>query len=190
MPRAKNTRGKLKTISCPGCGKKFCTETRVLQHMNQPTSSCFGRSIFETFNSARDGTADSNSEQPRHPEEDQVLNRDHPPPGGNDDDFEMDYVPPNAGDDQPFLGPPPEQLRPGRFVEMFEGCAESFPGGKTFMDVFREDQYAEQRRENRYFPFASKQEWDFASWTLRSRLSMAAIDSLLSLDIVRLSLMF
>ena len=60
-----------------------------------------------------------------------------------------------------------------------------FPGGKTFMDFFEMDQYAEERKTNIYFPFASREEWQFASWLLRSRLSLAAIDSLLSLDLVR-----
>jgi hypothetical protein len=41
MPRVKTTRRWLKAISCPRCGKKFCTATNVLQHMNQPTGSCF-----------------------------------------------------------------------------------------------------------------------------------------------------
>ena len=40
MPKAKTNHGKAKTISCPRCGKKFCSETSVLQHMNQPTSLC------------------------------------------------------------------------------------------------------------------------------------------------------
>ena len=41
MPRAKTTHGRLKPISCPWCSKKFCSETNVLQHMNQPTGSCY-----------------------------------------------------------------------------------------------------------------------------------------------------
>ena len=41
-----------------------------------------------------------------------------------------------------------------------------------------------QRQENVFYPWASKQEWAFASWLLRSHLSMAAIDSLLSFDIM------
>ncbi|KAI5986735.1 hypothetical protein EDC04DRAFT_2589552, partial [Pisolithus marmoratus] len=35
------------------------------------------------------------------------------------------------------------------------------------------------------FPWASRQEWGFASWLLESHLSMAAIDSLLSLEIIK-----
>ncbi|KAI6128922.1 hypothetical protein EDD16DRAFT_1690159 [Pisolithus croceorrhizus] len=57
-------------------------------------------------------------------------------------------------------------LVPGKFVEVYEGSSEVFPGGN-----------------NLYFPFASQQEWQFASWLLCSRLSLIAIDSLLVLDI-------
>lgn len=73
---------------------------------------------------------------------------------------------------------------PGRFVETYKGCVTAFPGGETFMGQFRSDQYVEQCQENIYFPWASRKEWGFVSWLLCSCLSMAAIDSLLSLEIV------
>ncbi|KIK22282.1 hypothetical protein PISMIDRAFT_102704, partial [Pisolithus microcarpus 441] len=41
-------------------------------------------------------------------------------------------------------------------------------------------------QENIYFPWASRQEWVFASWLLQSCLSMAAMNSLLSLEIISL----
>lgn len=31
---------KTKTSFCPRCGKRFSSETRILQHMNQPSSAC------------------------------------------------------------------------------------------------------------------------------------------------------
>lgn len=70
------------------------------------------------------------------------------------------------------------------FVEFFEGSGETFPGGKSFLDDFRQDEHAAERRDNLYFPFASHDEWQLASWLLRSRLSISALDSLLSLNIV------
>ena len=70
------------------------------------------------------------------------------------------------------------------FVEMYEGCSEVFPGSKLFMDNFRQDKYTGKWQENLYFPFASREEWQLASWLLRSHLSLSAIDSLLLLDIV------
>lgn len=81
-------------------------------------------------------------------------------------------------------GSEPEQAWPRQYIEAFEDCGKMFLGGKTFMDDFREDQYGEERRTNPYYPWASKQEWDFALWLLHSGLSMAAINYLLSLKIV------
>lgn len=72
----------------------------------------------------------------------------------------------------------------GTFTEKFPGCSNSYIGGFTFMDRFWQDEHAEERQENLYFPFASREEWEFSSWCLRSGLSMAAINALLSLTIV------
>jgi hypothetical protein len=41
MPKPKTNCRRLKKIRCPWCGKKFHSETNVLQHMNQPTGLCF-----------------------------------------------------------------------------------------------------------------------------------------------------
>ncbi|KIK18560.1 hypothetical protein PISMIDRAFT_14270 [Pisolithus microcarpus 441] len=73
----------------------------------------------------------------------------------------------------------------GKFVETYKGSSEAFPGRKSFMNAFRDDQYAGERQNNLYFPFASQEEWQFASWLLCSRLSLTAIDSLLVLDILQ-----
>ena len=52
------------------------------------------------------------------------------------------------------------------------------------MDEFDRDQYAGEWRENLYYLFASKDEWEVVAFLLRSDLSMASIDSLLSLNLV------
>lgn len=52
------------------------------------------------------------------------------------------------------------------------------------MDNFRKDQYVEERRANLYYPWASRQAWDVTLWLLCSGLSMAAVSSLLLLEIV------
>jgi hypothetical protein len=72
----------------------------------------------------------------------------------------------------------------GQFVEEFRGAAKTFGAGSTFMNKFDMDQFAEERRTNLYFPFASKEEWDVAAFLLRSPLSMPDIDNLLSLKLV------
>ena len=201
MPRKKTTRGQLKTVSCPRCGKKFPSETNVLQHMNQPNGRCYIADIITAGNSTEgvhnredfdvpdiyrsDNDIDMTDIPPASPEYDEphpFSDFDVPPAPAN-----RDAPPTPANRDAP---PTPSHYReghpdyPGRFVEVYEGCTAAFPGGETFMGRFRSDRYAEQRRENIYFPFVSRKEWEFASWLLRSSLSMAAIDSLLSLEIV------
>ena len=86
-------------------------------------------------------------------------------------DQEMEYNRMDSGDGQTF-------------TEVFPGCSNSYPGRLTFMDLFWQNEHAEKWQENLYFPFASANEWQFLSWCICSRLSMAAINSLLSLSIV------
>jgi hypothetical protein len=68
---------------------------------------------------------------------------------------------------------------------MYDGAACDFGLGTTFLEKFGLDEHADIRQENFYYPFASKQDWEVGSWLQRSSLSMAAIDSLLSLELVR-----
>jgi hypothetical protein len=72
----------------------------------------------------------------------------------------------------------------GVFIEEYEGSAEVYGMGTTFMEEFDHDQYAGERVENLYYPFASRDEWELAAFLLRSDLSMASIDMLLSLNLV------
>ena len=73
---------------------------------------------------------------------------------------------------------------PGLVINAHPSTPSIYPGGTTFMDQFFTDQYADFRRENLYYPFASRIDWQLTSWLLRSRLSMAAIDNFLSLELV------
>ena len=73
---------------------------------------------------------------------------------------------------------------PPEHVEYFPGASQSYPGGRMFMDQFFSDKHGELRKENLFYLFASQEDWQLASWLLCSRLSMAAIDGFLSLDLV------
>lgn len=70
------------------------------------------------------------------------------------------------------------------YINKYPGSAEVFGPGKNFMDHFDADQYSSERKEHLYYPFASRDEWEFASYLLQSNLSMAAIDKLLKLELV------
>lgn len=55
-----------------------------------------------------------------------------------------------------------------------------------FMDNFHADKFSEERAQNPYYPFASKGEWQLASFLSRANLSIKAIDEFLSLELVRI----
>ncbi|KAG6372134.1 hypothetical protein JVT61DRAFT_7920 [Boletus reticuloceps] len=192
MPKHKQTHGRPKTISCPRCGKKICFKTNVLQHMNQPTGICFAaswaisnRSLYqfhpdESFRGhdpsfeAHQSPSLVDQPSPSPPCSESLPPHNYDPSVNAPEDVEMDM--PDHFDN--------ESQDQQNFMEAYQGCGEAFLGGSTFMDLFWQDEHAEERRTNLYFPFASCDEWDFASWCLRSGLSMAAIDSLLSLNVV------
>jgi hypothetical protein len=56
--------------------------------------------------------------------------------------------------------------------------------GETFMDQCNTDKFTEKRKRHLYYPFASRDEWELASFLLRSRLSMADVDRFLKLELV------
>lgn len=70
------------------------------------------------------------------------------------------------------------------YIEVHPGAGKVLGHGSTFMDGFEADLYAEERRELPYYPFTSRDEWELASFLLRSSLSMKAIDTFLSLKMV------
>ncbi|KAG2079616.1 uncharacterized protein F5147DRAFT_784918 [Suillus discolor] len=77
-------------------------------------------------------------------------------------------------------------------VEVYEGTGTCYAqDGVTFLDLFDADEYAECRKENLFYPFASKEEWEVADFLLHSPLSMAAINQFLELPMIhRLKLSF
>lgn len=102
-------------------------------------------------------------------------------------------------DNNPFGSPPhgdiemaPPNFEPNTFSntnkseyrEEFIGASQEFGTGLTFMEGFDLDDFSDHRRENLYYPFASKADWEMASFLLRSGLSMAKIDDLLKLQLV------
>lgn len=72
-------------------------------------------------------------------------------------------------------------VQDGQVTEMYEGAAQKYGPGRSFLSEFDSDQHAQQQKSNMYYPFASKDDWQLASWLLRSGLSMNAIDEFLSL---------
>ena len=51
----------------------------------------------------------------------------------------------------------------GPITEVFEGASKTYGKGTTFMEQFDNDRFANERTVNLYYPFASREEWEFAS---------------------------
>jgi hypothetical protein len=69
-------------------------------------------------------------------------------------------------------------------IEEYPGASKVFGVGSTFMDKFNSDVHVNKRASNLYYPFASRDEWQLASFLLHSNLSMTAINQFLSLNLV------
>ena len=75
-------------------------------------------------------------------------------------------------------------------VEYHLHAPQVFPGGRIFMDNFFANKYGLLHHENLFFPFALGADWQLGSWLLHLGLSMAVIDSFLSLDLVSICFIF
>ncbi|KAG0705937.1 hypothetical protein DFH29DRAFT_799338 [Suillus ampliporus] len=74
----------------------------------------------------------------------------------------------------------------GSLEERYEGARTCYSkDGLTFLDLFDADEFAECRKENLFYPFASKEEWEIGDFLLCSPLSMAVIDVFLKLPLVQ-----
>ncbi|KAG1827703.1 hypothetical protein EV424DRAFT_1319335 [Suillus variegatus] len=70
--------------------------------------------------------------------------------------------------------------------EWYEGAGTCYSrDGTTFLDLFDTDEYADCRKDNFFYPFASRNEWEVADFLLQSSLSMAAINEFLALSMIR-----
>ncbi|KAG1734062.1 uncharacterized protein EDB91DRAFT_1238466 [Suillus paluster] len=71
------------------------------------------------------------------------------------------------------------------YIEHFRDAAKVYRCGQTFLDRFNMDPYAVHRKDNLYYPFMSRQDWELGSVLLCSSLSMAAMDEFLGLKLVK-----
>ena len=94
-----------------------------------------------------------------------------------DDNFQFDMVPVHSHFEN-------------YYTEIYPGTAKTYRRGLTFLDKFNRDQYSAMQEENLYYPWASRPEWELASFLLHSSLSMAAVDQFLSLDLVSQFILF
>ena len=149
-------------------------ETWVLQHLNQPSITC--GSWINELSRFHHCLPTPWNHSPVEPE--------HPPSQSYDGFFASEMANDHQGenDDPSLYYPHQDPTMP--VINYHPNTPSVHPGGTVFMDQFFNDQYATLRQENLYYPFASRMDWQLASWLLRSRLSMAAIDDFLSLELV------
>ena len=113
----------------------------------------------------------------------QERRRQHQPlPSGDD------IIPPTTPEPMDIDPTPEDGFREdvdgGPFIQEYVGAAREYGRGTTFLETFDCDPYAQARKTNLYYPFASRDEWELAAFLLRSDLSLALIDSFLSLKLV------
>ena len=174
-----NRRRRSRSSRCARCGKTFAREEDVLNHMNQPWSKCASWmhdlvKISDTVNLSPLG----NRNKSPHP------HRISPSGTPANDDFDMNIFETTDVHPSPTSSTSTDTTQ--SCTEMFPGAGRTYGTGQTFMNIFDADQCAHYGTYNLYYPFASKDEWQLASWLLQSNLSMQAIDEFLHLDLVSL----
>jgi len=169
-------------VYCQRCGKKFQDIARVLNHMNQPVSSC--RTYYEEVLQIAEAVHHQSethwpADQPHEmdqsadaPESDMI----HEPMAREEETLENNMTPnfdtASSPSNSPFS------------AEFYPGASTIFGSGSTFMDNFNEDRFSKERQTHLYYPFSSKDEWQMASFLLRSGLSKAAMDRFFKLELV------
>ena len=157
------------SVRCPRCGKKFKDQTSLLQHMNQPISSClthFEERIDIATTLQSDLTISENDDMGRQSFEAPDFM-----------DTAEDLLLASKSSQNPEDSQNPIVIKKHPTSGIVYGC------GETFMDQCDKDRFTETRKGCLYYPFASRDEWELASFLLRSRLSMAALDRFLKLEL-------
>lgn len=194
-------RSQLSGHYCPCCSKCFNSITQVRQHLNQPHGRCHpalhpsvlraGKTLSEKYGLVG---ASQPSSPGLYPQQDGDVDFGNVNFGDIDfGDHASDFNPgfANSPPNSPPLeglhseGPQPDSPMEGPKREYFPGASLTYGRGKTFMDEFRANEFAAERETNPYFPFASGEEWEYASFLSFSNLSQAAISELLKLRLVR-----
>jgi hypothetical protein len=141
--------------------------------MNQPFSSCLTH-FEECINIAT--TLQSG---PTISESDDMGQQNFEPPDCMDtaDDYFAPSLPASTSENT-------EDTRNPFTITKHPTSGSVYGHGETLMDQCDKDKFTERRKENLYYPFASRDEWELASFLLRSRLSTAAVDRFLKLELV------
>lgn len=184
---------------CPVCGGNFKS---VARHLSSPSTSC--RPFYGDLISISELLAESNpqpstrfspSPTPSLSQsgmQQSTLDDLHPHADSDHMDFEagdaMDFEASSApsSDPEDHIAGGNTTMKDGYYATMHPNTPKVKKGGETFMDKFDRDRFAEERKQNLYYPFADRDDWEMGYWLLNSGLSMAAINKFLSLKLVSL----
>ncbi|KAG2132153.1 uncharacterized protein EDB93DRAFT_1243059 [Suillus bovinus] len=186
------------TLNCPNCLKDFKSAWAVSQHLSQPLTSCLR--WVDQLETAMQILQDSQLADQHATPGPSPHYRTSSPVQNFQMDFELQtdseetaYVQDMNDSAGYFYGdeggsveePLGSQASEKPYVERFRNAAKVYRCGQTFQDRFNMDPYTAYRKDNLYYPFASRQDWELGSFLLCSPLSMAAIDEFLGLEIVK-----
>jgi len=164
-------------MHCPSCGKcSFTNHDAVSRHMTQPKSGC--SSWFDNLVCIRQELLIRNGDGSHN--DLQAMSIDDQPGSRDGCDLLVDR------DDQIFDGALDRDPQSSS-IEYFPGAVQTYRGGSAFINKFHADEFSNHRVSNIYYPFTSTGDWELGSWLLCSGLSMNAINSFLTLDLVHFS---
>lgn len=172
--------------TCPGCSKTFNSIAGAWNHINQPYSKCKAR---------QDSLKKASSKVSAHPPADSFTTPSPPSPIGtlldlpeNEEDYGISSGNYHQGNLEPLALPTShfQPLLASKHLKIVyhPHAGKTYSYGSTFLDTFNRDPFAEHRKENIYYPFASRVDWEVALFLLRSPLSKAEIDRFLKLGLV------
>ncbi|KAJ7435753.1 hypothetical protein FB451DRAFT_1344717 [Mycena latifolia] len=167
---------------CSFCPKIFSNTSRLLNHLNQPNGRCHqALHIHKLTRKARLRAAPRNFVN-SHPEDEAMSEDEYMVVEVNGESMDLDKPTPVNSDSEVDLSG--DELS-GSGREEFPGAAKTWGGGTTFMDDFHKDEHADKRAENLYYPFASFEEWEMASWLIRANIPVATTNEFLKLKMVK-----
>ncbi|KAJ7784052.1 hypothetical protein B0H14DRAFT_2630709 [Mycena olivaceomarginata] len=73
---------------------------------------------------------------------------------------------------------------PARPKDFHPKPSSTFGTAPTFIDNFSKDRHTNDRQNNLYYPFASADEWEVASYLARSNMTVVQIDEFLKLRLL------
>ncbi|KAF7293664.1 RPN1-RPN2-N domain-containing protein [Mycena indigotica] len=171
-------------FKCPGprCRCTFDTKTKVLQHLNNPRSSCVGWSreataaigvggpeaeayiarFEEAFGTSKRATCSETAAVHQPTQEPDLI--------------------PNIPLATSSASVQPATEQTGQDYQCpYVGAAQTANGGKSFVNWVEDDEFNSLRTDNLFYPFVGELEWEFSDFLAHSSLTIKEINELLVL---------